>query len=136
MGCHGLHCDGCRHGSGGPAAAAAVLLIFLAVAVRAEWHVIAATVELIAWCLLGTAAAATAGIAAVLAVRARRARRDRIRQQAATVLLAPGRYHVIPPAPPASEPARRAAIEAPRPRLHVVPGGAQQACPTSRRRRR
>jgi hypothetical protein len=131
MGCHGLHCDGCRHG-GGPAGAVVVLLVVIAVAVRAEWHAIAAAVEVIAWCLLGSAAVAGAVTAAVIVRRARRAHRDRMGQQAATVLLPPGRYHVIPP----GDHARRAAIEAPRPRLHAVPGGRQQARSTGRRGRR
>jgi len=132
MGCHGLHCDGCRHG-GGPAGAAVVLLVFIAVAVRAEWHAIAAAAEVIAWCLLGSAAAAGAVTAAMLTGRViRRGHRDRAGQRPATVLLPPGRYHVIPP----GDHARRAAIEAPRPRLHVVPGGRQQARSTGRRGRR
>jgi hypothetical protein len=131
MGCHGLHCDGCRHG-GGPAGAVVVLLVVIAVAVRAEWHAIAAAVEVIAWCLLGSAAVAGAVTAAMLTGRVIRAHRDRAGQRPATVLLPPGRYHVIPP----GDHARRAAIEAPRPRLHVVPGGRQETHPAGRRRRR
>jgi len=78
MGCKGLHCDGCNHGSGGPAAAVITLLIIIALGVRAAWPAIVSAVEIAAWTVAGVSGAAlviTAGVLTTRAVHRRRARR-------------------------------------------------------------
>lgn len=95
MGCQGLHCDGCDHGSGGgPAAAVIVLLIFIAVGVRAAWPQIVHAAEIAAWTMAGIAGTAVTVTGAVLTVRA--VRRARARRQ-----LAQPAYRVTPVIPAA-----------------------------------
>lgn len=93
MGCKGLHCDGCTHGSGGgPAAAGIALLIIIAVALRKAWPEIVRAVEITAWTVTGLAGAAILATGTVVTVRvARRVRARRAAQQVA--------YHVTPVIP-------------------------------------
>jgi hypothetical protein len=83
MGCKGLHCDGCHHGSpAGPAAAVLALLVIVAVAAREVWPKVVHTVEIAAWTVAGVTGAAIVITGTVLTVRAvRRARARRAARQ-------------------------------------------------------
>jgi hypothetical protein len=78
--CHGIHCDGCRHGSegGGALALIALLVIIVAAGIKAHGHQIAEVLIIGGWSLFGVSVAGGAGLIAwrirrrVLAVRARR----------------------------------------------------------------
>jgi hypothetical protein len=79
MGCKGLHCDGCNHGSGGPAAAVIALLVIVAVAAREVWPKVVHAVEIAAWTVAGVTGAAiviTGTVLTVRVVRRVRARRE------------------------------------------------------------
>ena len=91
MGCKGLHCDGCNHGSGGPAAAAIALLVIIAVALRKAWPEIVRAVEIAAWTVVGVTGTAIVITGTVLTVRA--TRRVRARRAARVT------YHVTPVIP-------------------------------------
>jgi len=69
MGCNGLHCDGCGHGSGGPAAAVIALLVIVAVAAREVWPKVVHAVEIAAWTVAGLTGAAILATGTVLTVR-------------------------------------------------------------------
>jgi hypothetical protein len=126
MGCHGLHCDGCNHGSGGgPAAAVIALLIFIAVGIRAAWPQIVHAVEITAYtvaAITGTAIVVTGTVLTVRTVRRVRARRA----------LHQATYHVTPvipatrlPGPPAIDRPERPALGQPpqrRPGAWPLPG--------------
>ena len=122
MGCKGLHCDGCGHGSGGPAAAVIALLIIVAVAAREVWPKIVEAVEIAAWTVAGVTGAAILATGTVLTVRV--ARRVRARRAARVT------YHVTPviPAvrltgPPAIDrPERPALGQAPQSGAWPLPG--------------
>jgi hypothetical protein len=89
MGCKGLHCDGCDHGSGGPAAAVIALLVIVALAARSAWPYVVHAVEIAAWTVAGVTGAAIVITGGVLAARV--ARRGRARRAAAQVT-----YRVTP----------------------------------------
>ncbi|MBV9444715.1 MAG: hypothetical protein JO345_02285 [Streptosporangiaceae bacterium] len=91
MGCKGLHCDGCNHGSGGPAAAVIALLVIVAVAAREVWPKVVHAVEIAAWTVAGITGAAILITAMVLTVRV--VRRVRARRAARVT------YHVTPVIP-------------------------------------
>ena len=91
MGCKGLHCDGCNHGSDGPAAAVIALLIIVAVAAREVWPKVVHAVEIAAWTVAGSTGAAILATGTVLTVRV--ARRVRARCAARVT------YHVTPVIP-------------------------------------
>ena len=92
MGCKGLHCDGCNHGSGGPAAAVIALLVIIALGLRAAWPQIVHAVEIAAWTVAGVTGAAIVITGTVLTVRVvRRVRARRAIRQAT--------YHVAPVIP-------------------------------------
>lgn len=116
MRCHGLHCDGCRHGSGGPAAAVIALLALIALAPRNVWPQLVSALEIAAWTVAGVTAAAIAITVMVLTVRAARSHRARLTARQA-VIYRPGL--VIPPAEsgrPAARSAQRRTIGRPRQR--------------------
>jgi hypothetical protein len=89
--CKGLHCDGCGHGSGGPAAAVIALVVIVAVAAREVWPKVVRAVEIAAWAVAGVTGAVIFVTGTVLAVRVvRRVRARRMAQVA---------YHVGPVIP-------------------------------------
>jgi hypothetical protein len=77
MDCKGLHCDGCNHGSGGPAAAVIALLVIVAVAAREVWPKVVHAVEIVAWTVAGLTGAAIVITGTVLTVRVTRRVRAR-----------------------------------------------------------
>jgi hypothetical protein len=88
MGCKGLHCDGCRHGSpAGPAAAVLALLVIVAVAARAVAPKLVHAVEIAAWIVAGLTGAVIVVMATVVTVRFSR----RLRARRALRQVAPGR---------------------------------------------
>jgi hypothetical protein len=108
MGCKGLHCDGCGHGSG-HAAAVIALLVIVAVAARKVWPQIVHAVEITAWTVAAAAGAAILITGVVLTAQVVRRCRARLAMRQAA-------YHarVIPAArltdrptiaPPAGRPA-------------------------------
>lgn len=109
MRCHGLHCDGCRHGSGGPAAAVIALLALIALALRKVWPQLVSALEIAAWTVAGVTAAAIAITVTVLTIRSARRHRARLTARQA-VIYRPGL--IIPPAesgrPPVPDVQRRA----------------------------
>ena len=97
MGCKGLHCDGCNHGSGGPAAAVIALLVIVAVAAREVWPKVVHAVEIAAWTVAGLTGAAILATGTVLTVRVvRRVRARRALRQAARQVHAAYHATVIP----------------------------------------
>jgi hypothetical protein len=95
MGCKGLHCDGCHHGSpAGPAAAVLALLVIVAVGARAAWPKVVNAVEIAAWTVTGVTGAAIVLTGTVLTVRG--VRRVRARRAAPQVT-----YHIAPVIPAA-----------------------------------
>jgi hypothetical protein len=113
MKCHGLHCDGCRHGGGG-AAAVIALLAFIALALRKDWPQIVSALEIAAWTVAAVTGAAIAVTVTVLTVRAVRRHRARLAMRQATIYR-PGL--IIPPAQSGGRPvpsAQRPAIGRPR----------------------
>jgi hypothetical protein len=95
MGCKGLHCDGCHHGSpAGPAAAVLALLVIVAVAARGAWPKVVHAVEIAAWTMSGVTGAAIVITGTVLTVRG--VRRARARRAARQVT-----YHIAPVIPAA-----------------------------------
>ena len=126
MGCKGLHCDGCNHGSGGPAAAVIALLVIIALGLRAAWPKVVHTVEIAAWTVAGATGAAIVITGTVLTVRAvRRVRARRALRQAT--------YHVAPVIP-AVRLTDRSAIDRPEwPALGQPPRRQPGAWPLPRR---
>ena len=95
MGCKGLHCDGCNHGSpAGPAAAVLALLVIVAVGAREAWPKVVHVVEIAAWTVAGVTGAAIVITGTVLTVRV--VRRVRARRAAPQVT-----YHIAPRIPAA-----------------------------------
>jgi hypothetical protein len=115
--CHGLHCDGCDHGNGGPAAAVIALLVIIAIAARAEWPKIVHTIEIIAWTVAATAGAVIAVTGTVVTVRI--VRRVRARRRARPQVT----YHIAPVIP-AVRVNDRPAIDRPgrQPQVWPLPG--------------
>ena len=63
MKCHGIHCDGCGHGSGGAGlAAAAVLVIIIAAGIKAHGRAIGEFLEIAGWTVFGICVAVAAGL--------------------------------------------------------------------------
>ncbi len=123
MGCKGLHCDGCKHGSGGPAAAVIALLVIVAVAAREAWPRVVHAVEIAAWTVAGVTGAAIVVTGTVLAVRV--VRRVRARRALATYRVAPVIPAVRLTEPPAIDRPERPALGQPpqhRPGAWPLPG--------------
>ena len=115
MGCKGLHCDGCTHGSsGGPAAAVIALLVIIAVALRKAWPEIVRAVEITAWAVAGLAGAAILTTGRVLTVRVTRRIRARCAAQQVTYHVAPVIPAVRLTQPPAINRPERPALGQPR----------------------
>jgi hypothetical protein len=133
MGCNGLHCDGCRHGSpAGPAAAVLALLVIVAVGAREVWPKVVHEVEIAAWTVAGVTGAAIVITGTVLTVRAVRHVRARHVAQQVTYRIAP----VIPAARLSGHPAidrpERSALGQPpqhRPGAWPLPGWWQDIRP-------
>ncbi len=125
MGCKGLHCDGCNHGSGAAAAAVTALLVIVAVAAREAWPKVVHAAEIAAWTAAGVTGAAIVITGMVLTVRRVRRVRARRAPRQATYRVAP-----VIPAVRLTEPAaidrpgRRALGQPPqhRPGAWPVPG--------------
>lgn len=131
MGCKGLHCDGCQHGSpAGPAAAVLVLLVIVAVAAREVAPKLVHALEIAAWTAAGIIGAALVITSTVLTVRV--TRRVRARRAARQVT-----YHArIIPAEPLSRSAtdrttgRPALRQPPRRTTWPLPGWWEDVRPT------
>ncbi len=130
MGCNGLHCDGCG-GSGGPAAAAIALLVFIAVGLRAVWPKVVHVLEIIGWTLAAASGAVIVAAGTVVTVRVIRSRRARIQNtttafpSAATRIVPAVRVTVLPSRPAGVRPVpaapRRPQLAQPRPAAPARP---------------
>jgi hypothetical protein len=79
MRCGGIHCDGCRHGSGGsgPLALIALFVIIVAAGIKSHGHQIADVLIIGGWSLFAVSVAGGAGLIAWRIRRRVLAERDR-----------------------------------------------------------